>query len=144
MVKLGLAKPSELAVLGVEIAHFEATGFQKAVNETLPQTAVAAVISKGDELLTYLGEHRRAWHFPCNEEGQFTGWYPAESSDAISHLEELRGRGAQYLIVPAAARWWLSHYAAFAQHLGRYRQVFGGDDVPCLIFDLRAAEAVSC
>jgi hypothetical protein len=57
-------------------------------------------------------------------------------------MEALRERGARYLIVPAAAFWWLTHYEGFAAHLlARYRvQAFQQD--LCLVFSLAATEAV--
>lgn len=143
MVKLRLATAQELAVPGLKIPELDPVQIQKVAGQVLPETAVAVVISKGDEELLRLGAGRRAWHFPCNEQGQFTGSYPGDSAEAVKHLEEMRKRGAQYLIVPDASRWWLSHYAAFADHLGRYRRVLG-DEAPCVIFDLQAPEAVTC
>jgi hypothetical protein len=35
----------------------------------------------------------------------------------VAHLEELRGKGAQYLLVPSTSAWWLDHYEGFARHL---------------------------
>jgi hypothetical protein len=66
----------------------------------------------------------RGWHFPQAAGGEYAGHHPADSEDAVEHLEDLRARGAQYLVVPATSAWWLDHYAAFTEHLDtRYSRV---------------------
>jgi len=105
------------------------------VAEIVPAEATVLAISKGDSQLLDLAG-RRAWHFPQDEYGGYAGYHPADSAAAIEQLESLRGRGADYLLVPAAYRWWLEHYAAFANHLNaRYQRVW--DDRRCVIFRLR-------
>src|SRR5688572_10760929 len=61
---------------------------------------------------------------------------PATSDDAIAQLESLRGAGAEYLVLPAPAFWWLDHYARFREHLEqRYPVIFEEYDA-CIIFRL--------
>jgi len=80
-------------------------------------------------------EGRRAWHFPRAEDGSYAGFYPADSQAAIAHLEELRGKGAEYLLLPASALWWLEHYAQFGGWLhSRYPGI--SSDPSCLIHRL--------
>ncbi len=108
---------------------------RKAVHTALPPDANIIVVSKGDGELLELGEGRRGWHFPQNEEGVYAGYYPADSGEAISHLEELRSRGAQFLLFPGTAFWWLEEYEAFGRHLeSRYRRVW--NDEACIIYEL--------
>src|SRR5437868_4224083 len=58
------------------------------------------------------------------------------SAAAIEHLEELRRRGARYLVFPATGLWWLEHYEDLGRHLDvHYRVALRRDDA-CLIFDL--------
>ncbi len=91
------------------------------VDQSVPPNATIAVISKGDVELLKLG-NRRAWHFPQDEEGTYAGFYPRDSDACIAELERLRSRGAQFLVIPASARWWLTYYTHFAEHLQtRYR-----------------------
>ena len=85
-------------------------------------------------------EDRTAWHFPRDEQGVWPGFYPADSEAAIAHLEELRKRGAEYLVLPASAMWWLDHYHGFAHHLAGYDRV-EPDDKGGVIFALGAREA---
>jgi hypothetical protein len=107
----------------------------EAVRTTLPPEATVAVVSKGDEELLELGEGRQGWHFPQNEEGVYAGHYPADSTEAIAHLEELRDRGAQFLLFPGTALWWFEKYEGFGRHLeGRYRRMW--DDEVCVIYQL--------
>jgi GT2 family glycosyltransferase len=86
------------------------------VRDELPPDARMLVVSKGDDqLLNLFG--RQAWHFPRGEHGEYAGYYPADSDQAIAHLEELRQRGAQFLLIPRTSLWWLDHYHGFADYL---------------------------
>jgi glycosyltransferase involved in cell wall biosynthesis len=87
----------------------------------LPKDATALVVSDGDDDLVRLRD-RRAWHFPQTEDGTYAGHHPASSAEAIAQLEELRERGAEFLVFPEPSRWWLSHYRELREHLeSRYR-----------------------
>jgi GT2 family glycosyltransferase len=108
---------------------------REAVRTALPADATVIVISKGDhQLLTLAG--RQAWHFPQTEDGAYAGYYPANSAEAISHLEALRAKGAGYLLVPNTMLWWLKHYAEFKQHLDRHYQLVVSQEDTCLIYAL--------
>lgn len=107
------------------------------VAEQLPSGASILVVSKGDPALLHL-DKREAAHFPQADDGNYAGHYPADSAAAISHLEALRGKGAQFLLFPNTAFWWLQHYDEFHQHLGqRYPRVWS-DDI-CVIYRLTPA-----
>jgi len=104
----------------------------------VPPNATLAVISKGDGELLKLG-NRRAWHFPQDEAGTYAGFYPRDSDACIAELEKLRARGAEFLVIPASAHWWLSHYPRFADHLQtRYRACLD-DCSPAIIVSLSLA-----
>jgi hypothetical protein len=101
----------------------------------LPSSAIVAVISKGDDELLDLGV-RDAWHFPQDARGGYAGHYPDSSETAIAQLEELRDRGAKYLLVPATSSWWLDRYPEFGEHVrGHHALVVDEPDV-CSIFSL--------
>jgi GT2 family glycosyltransferase len=86
------------------------------VSDAVPAGARIAVISKGDaELLRLDGRH--AWHFPEGADGAYAGHHPANSDACIAELERQRAKGAEYLLIPETARWWLRHYARFGEHL---------------------------
>jgi GT2 family glycosyltransferase len=111
-----------------------------ALDQIVPLRATVAVVSKGDEDLVRRNG-RRLWHFPQTDLQAYAGHHPADSAAAIAHLEQVRSRGAQFILFPATARWWLDHYTQLAEYLARrYRQVFSRDDVG-VIFDLRRARA---
>lgn len=105
-----------------------------AVMRSVPAGATLLVVSKGDdELVTF--ENRDAWHFPRAANGQYAGYHPASSEEALAHLEQMRGHGAEYLVVPAPSFWWFDHYSELADHLWQSTAVVRDDDV-CVIFAL--------
>lgn len=110
---------------------------QQIVREVVPPQATVAVVSRGDnELLQF--ENRRAWHFPRTLDGTYAGYHPANSAAAIGHLEELRAQGADFLLLPVTAMWWLDHYSEFKQHLqNQYDLVIDQTDT-CLVYALGA------
>jgi hypothetical protein len=97
--------------------------FRALVERVVPPGATIAVVSKGDHELLVL-DGREAWHFPQRADGVYAGYYPADSANAISHLEAVRKKGAEYIAFPAAAFWWLEEYPDFGRHLSdAYHQV---------------------
>jgi hypothetical protein len=106
------------------------------VRTTLPLAATVIVISKGDDELLKL-DGRRAWHFPQTEDGTYIGYSPANSTEAIAHLEVLRLKGGDFLLLPDTAFWWLAYYREFHQHLDAYYQRTWGDEC-CIIYQLSA------
>jgi GT2 family glycosyltransferase len=105
------------------------------VGEHVPPGATVMVVSRGDDELVDLGD-RAAWHFPQSEQGEYRGHHPLDAAEAIAHLETLRARGGEYLVVPRTAFWWLEHYGDFARHLEqRYRPVAHDADT-CVVYAL--------
>ena len=105
------------------------------VQSMLPAGAIVAVVSRGDDQLLSLGD-RVGWHFPQDPNGQYTGYHPADSTTAIAHLEDVRERGADYLLIPNTALWWLDHYIGLSTtSRPTIRLVVNRDDV-CLVFQL--------
>jgi hypothetical protein len=105
------------------------------IRAALPSEATVIVVSKGDEDLLSL-DGRRGWHFPQTEAGVYAGHYPADSDEAIGHLEALRARGGEFLVFPSTALWWLDHYAGFGRHLETHYRVALRREDTCLIFAL--------
>jgi len=101
----------------------------------LPRGARVLVVSKGDhEFLKMDGLETS--HFPQMNNGQYAGHHPADSAAAIDHLESLRARGAQYLVFPSTAHWWLEYYRDFTGHLEIHYGQPIMDQPECAIFDL--------
>jgi hypothetical protein len=111
-----------------------------AVRASLPADATVLVVSRGDDELLEL-DGRRAWHFPRDEEGKYAGYHPADSTEAIAHLEKLRDKGAQYLLIPSTSFWWLGHYSKLASHLANGCRLVVREDETCLVFALLESPA---
>jgi hypothetical protein len=109
------------------------------VSSAVPAGATVLVASRGDDELLEL-DGKTGWHFPRGEDGSWSGYYPADSAEAIAHLERLRALGAEYLLFPNTALWWLEHYGGLREHLeDRYRVV--AREESGAIYDLGEAEA---
>jgi|GEM_PF-2197676 len=113
------------------------------VRTKLPANSPVAVVNKGDvELLKLDG--RPAMHFPCNADGSYSGHYPATAADAIAQLEAVHADGAQHLIFPATALWWLDFYGDFRTYLDtHYRRIVSEDGV-CVIYGLDERRSAPC
>ena len=99
--------------------------------------AIVLVVSKGDDRLVEI-DGRRGWHFPRADDGRYAGYHPKDGDRRSQHLEELRAKGAGFLVFPTTAMWWLDYYPALKSHLeGRYKLVARDDS--CLVFDVREA-----
>jgi GT2 family glycosyltransferase len=110
---------------------------REAVKEEVPEGAVVLVVSRGDDGLLQL-DGRRGLHFPQAEDGGWAGHHPADSGEAISHLESLRGQGAEFLVVPPIYLWWLSYYDGLRRHLDVHYSVVVSDDRAGAIFSLKS------
>ena len=104
------------------------------VSRTIHGKSPVIVVSKGDnELLKFDG--LQGWHFPQTSDGTYAGYHPADSIEAIRHLESLENKGAEFLLFPQTAFWWLDHYIDFRNHLeDRYPRIWNDPD--CIIFKL--------
>jgi hypothetical protein len=115
------------------------TRIRTLVRTVVPVGSTVAVVTRGDHALVDL-DGREGWHLPRCEDGRYAGHHPENSEAAIGHLEDLRSRGARFLLVPVTARWWLEYYEGFRRHLEeRYRLLVNRDDA-CVIFALDSQE----
>jgi hypothetical protein len=106
-----------------------------AIASMIPPSASVLVISKGDAALLELPGIAAA-HFPQDAEGGYAGHHPHDSEAAIAEIEALRRRGAEYLVVPSTARWWLDYYKGFARHLATHGEQVADNPESCLIYRL--------
>jgi GT2 family glycosyltransferase len=113
----------------------EAEQVREAVKETVPTGSTILVITRGDDELLRLNGHC-AQHFPQAEDGAWAGHHPADSEEAIAHLETLRQRGAEFLVVPPTYLWWLRHYEGLREHLDANYQPVVSDDHAGAIYRL--------
>ena len=111
------------------------------VKAIVPADTTLLVVSKGDKDLVSFAD-RDVSHFPRNGTRGYAGYYPADSAAAIRHLELLRSEGAQFLVFPQTALWWLNHYAEFGQHLEATAQRVWSD-TDCVIYQLASPHAAA-
>ena len=102
--------------------------------------SVLLFVSKGDDALVRLDGYR-AWHFPRDDSGIYAGHHPASSVEAIAHLRQLYAKGAQYLVFPWTARWWLDHYTELAAHLETAHRLVTLHEGVCVIYELQESPA---
>jgi GT2 family glycosyltransferase len=134
----GNGRPS--FAVGERLSYLELKERIRAVVDAIaPPGATIAVVSRGDDDLLELGD-RRAWHFPQEDDGTYAGRHPADSDEAISLLERLRDRGADYLLIPEEEAWWLEHYGAFGRHLTARYQLLTRAGASCRIFHLETTD----
>ncbi len=122
--RLGEAEYAEL------VARVHAT-----VAAAVPPGASVLVVSKGDVALLEAPGVTAA-HFPQDGAGGYAGHHPLDSTAAIAEAEELRRRGAEYLVIPNTARWWLDYYGEFAGHLATHGKLVADEPGACLIYSL--------
>ena len=106
--------------------------------EHVPAGSNVAVVSKGDPALI-LFDQRHGLHYPQTSAGQYLGHHPETGVAAVAHLESLRMRGAQYLVVPSIYAWFLDYYTDLRGHLERTGELVHRDDV-CAIYCLTRRE----
>src|SRR5260370_954089 len=133
LVRRPLRRPTRRLLLG-EYRQL-VRDIRKVARAAIPPGATVAVISKGDHQLLELGG-RAAWHFPQEPNGNYTGHHPADSADAIAKLEAARAGGAEFLLVPATAFWWLEFYEHFARHLAACYRVVADQPFTFLIYQI--------
>ena len=84
------------------------------LNRISPPGALIVAADNGDPTLLYYAR-RKGWHF-LEAAGIYNG-EPRDSAQAIADLEELRKRGASYLVVTSSTSWWLDYYAELGQYV---------------------------
>lgn len=108
---------------------------QAAVSAHVPPGSALLVVSKGDASLLEL-PGRTALHFPQDGSGGYAGHHPRDGASATAELEQRRRAGAEYLVLPATARWWLQYYDDFALHLASHGEVVADLPDTCTIYSL--------
>jgi radical SAM protein with 4Fe4S-binding SPASM domain len=109
---------------------------RKLVASALPADATVLVASKGHDALLDL-EGRNAVHFPCADDGSYIGYNPPDGAWIVDLLERRRGLGAEFLLLPATAAWWLDYYSELSRQLAERYPEIAREEGACVIFDLR-------
>ncbi len=84
------------------------------LNKITPPNALIVAVDNGNPAIFYYAK-RKGWHF-LEKQGIYGG-NPADSQQAITDLERLRGQGATHLVFITNTSWWLMSYPGLAQHL---------------------------
>jgi GT2 family glycosyltransferase len=82
----------------------------------LPAGARALVITRGDEAMLDVPDVV-AEHFPHSADGSYAGAYPEDGVAAVEALKHALVEGAEYLVVPSFAMWWLEFYRDLTDYL---------------------------
>jgi hypothetical protein len=112
------------------------------VRATVPEGSRVLVMTRGDEALLRL-DRRQGEHFPQSPTGLYAGHYPGDGEEAVAHLEKLRASGAEYLVIPAEARWWLEHYPELRATLEEDGELLASDAEAAEIYALTRGGAGS-
>ena len=113
----------------------EAARAVSSIVASVPDGARVLVVSRGDDDLVEL-PGRTGYHFPMAPGGGYAGYHPADSRDAIEHLEQLRAIGAEYIAFPSPSLWWLEHYAELREFLESSGRETSESASPCKVFAL--------
>jgi predicted O-methyltransferase YrrM len=120
--------------LGQHDAYYELIArVRTLVRQTVPKGSTVLVVSKGDDQLVCL-DNQQAMHFPQHESGIYAGEHPKDSLEAISQLNRLRSKGAQYLLFPHTAFWWFESYPEFKDHLDQNYKVVAQQQDTAVIY----------
>lgn len=104
----------------------------------LPPGSIVAVASHGDDRLLQL-DGLRGWHFPRADDGRYVDHHPSDSAAAVNALEAVRSDGAEFLVLPRPATWWLDSYPGLRTHLDRHYTSIVRTPV-CVLYDLRTGD----
>ena len=89
---------------------------RQAVEAHVPAGRRVLVATYGDDALLALGD-RASEPFPRSTPGVAADYTDVDSAAAIAQLEDLRGGGAEYLVVPGTAQPWLATHPELERHL---------------------------
>jgi 4-amino-4-deoxy-L-arabinose transferase-like glycosyltransferase len=78
------------------------------------ENALIVAADNGDPTVLYYAGHK-GWHF-LEKDGIYDG-EPRDSEQAITDLEQLRRRGARYLVFTSDTSWWLDYYRDLAEEV---------------------------
>ena len=84
------------------------------LKEITPADSLIAAADNGDPAVLFYGE-RKGWHF-LEKDGIYNG-DPDGSEPAIADLQQLRAKGAKYVVFTSNTAWWLDLYPEFRQYL---------------------------
>jgi tRNA (mo5U34)-methyltransferase len=133
---LGAREDSLFATFDQELGRDALVGVVNQIAQiAFPPGATVAVASRGDDRLIAM-PGRSFWHFPQLDGGAFAA--DLDDSASIVNLEELRERGAEYLLVPAAAPSELELRPALREHVENHCRAEFRELGVCDVYSLRS------
>ena len=91
-----------------------------------PVGAKLLIASENEDRLINLKD-RTGMHFFQAADGTYAGHHPANGAQAVTQLEALRRKGADFLVLPKFSFWWLESYPELKSHLETRCQLVRGD-----------------
>ncbi len=111
------------------------SGSARSSTDELPPDATVLVVSNGDDELLQLGANRRGWHFPQMEDGDVRRPPPRRARPRRSPTSRrCASRGAEYILFPETAFWWLEFYGGLLEYLAPVRTSVRGIGEPVKVF----------
>lgn len=104
------------------------------VGGLLPTGTRVLVATRGDERLLDLGGPVGC-HFPQNAYGRHAS-DPVDGGAVIANLDSLRQSGAEFLVIPRSADWWLDRYPDFRNYIRSRFPLVTRQEHICTIYDL--------
>jgi len=100
---------------------------RRTARQLIPKGAAVLIASK-DPAESFALDGCHTFRFP-------RVYLPADSNQAIAHLETLRGMGAGFLLFPSTEFWWFDRFPEFRLHLETKHQRLWTDEA-CVIYGL--------
>lgn len=114
---------------------------QMLVEAALPVGSTVGVLTRGDPALLAF-EGLTAWHVPRDDAGGYAGYHPADGRAAVAVVDLLAQAGADFLVVPHTASWWLDHYEGLRERLEVWGPPVAEQDEVAAVYRLSAAVAM--
>ena len=71
------------------------------------------------------------------EDGAYAGYHPGDSREALAHVKDLQAKGAEWMLFPQTAFWWLEFYADLAECFRDAAGAIGESE--CLVVPISSA-----
>jgi hypothetical protein len=134
-----LASPYTMASVGGQHLHRQLT---QLVESLLPPESTLIVATAGDDNLMKLGSFKTL-PFPPEQAARGTAAKKVDEDSAILVLEQLRGEGAKFFLIPSTAFEWLGQHRRLKDYLEHVYRVIVRQDRTCLLFSLGPKAAIA-
>jgi GT2 family glycosyltransferase len=108
---------------------------REAIERFVPAGSVAMVVNKGDPASIDV-PRRTCRHFPADEQGNYSGHYPADGPAVVAGIQRATKSGGEFLVIPESSKWWLEFYPELRTHLESAAHLAFSDSTSCVIYRL--------